>query len=88
LRTNDGYEIDLIFSLSGITYAIEIKLSSSPGRGDRERIEKAAGIIGADKKVLISKTPDHIENESFVSTNLRDFLTKSLSSYRLNRLIE
>lgn len=88
LRTNDGYEIDLIFSLSGITYAIEIKLSSSPGRGDRERIEKAAGMIGADKKVLISKTPDHIENESFVSTNLRDFLTKSLSSYRLNRLIE
>ena len=88
LRTNDGYEIDLIFSLSGITYAIEIKLSSSPGRGDRERIEKAADIIGADKKVLISKTPDHIENESFVSTNLRDFLTKSLSSYRLNRLIE
>lgn len=81
LRTNDGYEIDLIFRLSGITYAIEIKLSSSPGKGDRERVEKAAAMIGADRKVLISKTPDHIESEDFVSTNLRGFLTKSLRSY-------
>jgi uncharacterized protein len=78
LRTNDGYEIDLIFSLLGITYAIEIKLSSAPGKGDREQVEKAAGIIGADRKVLISKTPDHIESGAFVSTNLRGFLTKSL----------
>jgi hypothetical protein len=80
LRTNDGYEIDLIFSLSGITYAIEIKLSSAPGKGDREQVEKAAGMIGADRKVLISKTPDHIESGAFISTNLRGFLTKSLGS--------
>lgn len=81
LRTNDGYEIDLIFSLSGITYAIEIKLSSSPGQGDKERLEKAASLIGADRKVLISKTPDHTESEVFISTNLRGFLSKTLMSH-------
>jgi predicted AAA+ superfamily ATPase len=78
LRTNDGYEIDLILSVSGMTYAIEIKLSSSPGRGDRERIEKAADMIGADQRILISKAPDHVESDDFVSTNLRGFLTKTL----------
>jgi predicted AAA+ superfamily ATPase len=79
LRTNDGYEIDLILSLSGMTYAIEIKLSSSPGKGDRERIEKTADMIGAERRVLISKAPSHVESQAFVSTNLRGFLTKTLS---------
>jgi len=79
LRTNDGYEIDLILSLSGMTYAIEIKLSSSPGKGDRDRIEKTADMIGADRRVLISKIPGHVESKAFVSTNLRGFLTKTLS---------
>jgi predicted AAA+ superfamily ATPase len=78
LRTNDGYEIDLILGLSGETYAIEIKLSSSPGKGDRERIEKTADMIGADKRVLISKVPGHVESDTFISTNLRGFLAKTL----------
>ena len=79
LRTNDGYEIDLIFSLSGINYAIEIKLSSSPGAGDRDRLEKAARLIGADRKILISKTPEHAESQDFISTNLKGFLGRILS---------
>ncbi len=49
LRTNDGYELDLIFGLSGVTYAVEIKLSTSPGKGDQERLEKAANLIGVKK---------------------------------------
>jgi len=81
LRTNDGYEIDLIFSLKGIMYAVEIKLSSSPSMEDRERIEKAARMINADRKILISRTPDHIESKDFVSTNLRGFLVKILGSH-------
>jgi predicted AAA+ superfamily ATPase len=79
LRTNDGYEIDLILSLSGMTYAIEIKLSSSPGKGDRERIEKTADMIDAERRVLISRAPGHVESQAFVSTNLRGFLTRTLS---------
>jgi uncharacterized protein len=74
LRTNDGYEIDLVLSLSGITYAIEVKLTSSPGKGDAERLQKASDMIGATKRILISKTPEHVEGRAFVSTNLRRFL--------------
>jgi hypothetical protein len=36
-------------------------------------------MIGADRRVLISKIADHIESKDFVSTNLRGFLTKTLS---------
>ena len=74
LRTNDGYEIDLILGLSGITYAIEVKLTSSPGKGDAEPLQKAADMIGAAKRILISKTTEHVESRSFVSTNPRRFL--------------
>ena len=74
LRTNDGYEIDLIFGLSGTTYAIEIKLTSSPGQGDMRRLNKTADMIGAATRVLISRTPEHIESDIFISTNPRRFL--------------
>lgn len=74
LRTNDGYEIDLILSLSGTIYAIEIKLTSIATQGDMHRLQKAADLIGKTVKVLISRTSDHIENQALVSTNLRGFL--------------
>lgn len=74
LRTNDGYEVDLIIVLSGITYAIEIKLTSQPGKLDMQRLQKAADLIGKTVKVLISRTSDHVENETLISTNPRMFL--------------
>jgi uncharacterized protein len=74
LRTNDGYEIDLVLSLSGTIYAVEVKLTSIPAQGDMHRLQKAAGLIGETVKVLISRTSDHIENQALVSTNLRGFL--------------
>ena len=74
LRTNDGYEVDLIIVLSGITYAIEIKLTSQPGKSDMQRLQKAADLIGKTIKVLISRTSDHVENEALISTNPRMFL--------------
>jgi hypothetical protein len=74
LRTNDGYEVDLIIVFSGITYAIEIKLTSLPRQSDMQRLQKAADLIGKTVKVLISRTSDHTENESLISTNPRMFL--------------
>jgi hypothetical protein len=75
LRTTDGHELDLVFRLHGITYAVEIKLSSSPGTDDMKRLRKAAEMIGAEKQVLISRTVNPVENEAMMSTNLRGFLT-------------
>jgi len=42
LRTADGQELDLIIKFLGLTYAIEIKLTSSPGREDIQRLKKTA----------------------------------------------
>ena len=74
LRTNDGYEIDLIIALSGTTYAIEIKLTTSPSPADIKRLTKTAALIGNVTAVLISRSPDHIEGDKVLSKNLRMFL--------------
>ncbi len=55
LRTNDGYEIDLIVTFSGTTYAIEMKLTSSPSPSDMQRPEQTAALIGTSTRVLISR---------------------------------
>jgi predicted AAA+ superfamily ATPase len=69
-RTNDGYELDLLLILNGKKWAFEIKLSSSPGRDELDRLKKAAEMVGADRKVLISRTRREIEGTDVVSTNL------------------
>ena len=73
-RTSDGNEIDLIFIINRTIFAVEIKLSSSPGRDDLKRLKKAADLIGECQKVLISKTAHPTESTGFLSTNLRGFL--------------
>ena len=74
LRTNDGYEIDLIISLSGTVYTIEIKLTSSPSQGDMQRLRKTSALIGGTTAVLISRTRDHLVSDALISTNPRMFL--------------
>lgn len=74
LRTNDGYEIDLIITFSGTTYAMEIKLTSSPSPSDMQRLNKTAALIGTPTRVLISRSTDHIQSDNQLSTNLRMFL--------------
>jgi hypothetical protein len=74
LRTSDGQELDLILKVGGLTYAIEIKLTSSPAHEDLQRLRKTADLIEAEKKVLISRTIRPVESEELISTNLRGFL--------------
>ena len=69
-RTNDGHELDLFLILNGKKWAFEIKLSGSPGRDELDRLKKAAEMVGADRKVLISRTRREIEGADVVSTNL------------------
>jgi len=56
LRTNDGYELDLIVQSRGKLIAFEIKLTSSPRPADMARLEKTASLIDADWSVLVSRT--------------------------------
>jgi hypothetical protein len=69
-RTSDGHEIDLVLNLRGRQWAIEIKLSSAPGRADVERLSYAAGMIGADGAILVSRTPTTVSGPFATSTNL------------------
>lgn len=73
-KTNDGYELDLVLILKGKIWAIEIKLTSHVKKEDLDRLNKAADLIGAHNRVLISRTPDTIASGNIYSTNLSDFL--------------
>ncbi|MBN1441540.1 MAG: ATP-binding protein [Planctomycetes bacterium] len=74
LRTSDRYEIDLVLVLRGDIWAIEIKLTSSPGPDDFARLDKSAAIIGAKRRVLISRVRDAAEGTGRLSCSLGHFL--------------
>lgn len=70
LRTSDGYELDLILFFSKGCWAFEIKLSTSPDQRDLERLNIAADLIQADKRLLVSKTKQTVRGKSSISTHL------------------
>jgi uncharacterized protein len=69
-RTSDGHEIDLVLELRGKRWAIEVKLSSAPKHADIERLSGAAEMIGADRAILVSRTPSTVSGPLATSTNL------------------
>jgi predicted AAA+ superfamily ATPase len=73
-RTSDGYELDLLLKYRAKLWAIEMKLSSSPDRGDMDRLNKVADLVGANKRILISKSKEHIESKDVMMTDLQGFL--------------
>lgn len=76
LRTSDQYEIDLVLDFGRTLWAIEAKLTASPSVGDMKRLNKAADFIHADKRILVSRTPRHVESGNTISTNLPALLKK------------
>lgn len=63
LRTSDGYELDLVLDWGSRRWAVEVKLTSDPSTGIIERLRKTAGLIGADRCVLVCRIAHKIENE-------------------------
>jgi predicted AAA+ superfamily ATPase len=74
LRTGDRHEIDLVLVRGGDLWAIEIKLTTSPSPEDFSSLEKAASIIGAKHRVLISRVREVSEGEGKLSCSLEHFL--------------
>ena len=72
LRTTDQWEIDLVIERGQHRWAIEIKLTSSPGPSDLVRLNKAADLIDADRRILVSQTQQKAEGEMAISCNLAD----------------
>ena len=77
-RTSDGLECDLILDSAGLCEVIEIKLTISPSLNDFKKLETIAGLVGAQRKVLISRTetPDQAPSGNSWSVNLPTYLAR------------
>ena len=73
-RTSDQHEIDLVLDLDGELWAIEIKLTASPDTGDMARLDKAADLIGATRRFLVSQTTRSAGSADRASCDLPRFL--------------
>lgn len=70
LRTSDGWEIDLLLELGTQRWAFEIKLTTDPSRDDFARLNAAADLCGATRRVLLSRVPRASRNERDWSCDL------------------
>ena len=70
LRTTDQYEIDLVLNFAKERWAVEIKLTTSPGEGDMARLNQAADMIDADRRFLVSQARGVVESGNQVVCNL------------------
>jgi hypothetical protein len=74
-RTSDGHELDLVLELGADLWAIEFKLTSSPGPDDLRRLGKTADLIGPTRRVLVSQVSEPTGDGRRDSTNLDSFLS-------------
>jgi len=70
LRTSDQHEIDLVLDLGGRLWAIEVKLTSNPGADVMRRLNQTADLIGARKRILVSRTARAVATDREVSCSL------------------
>lgn len=75
LRTSDGYEIDLLLELEGRRWAIEVKLTTAPGPADFDRLSRAADLVGAERRILVSRTSAGAVHGRNASVNLVGLLS-------------
>ncbi|MBN2492888.1 MAG: ATP-binding protein, partial [Planctomycetes bacterium] len=75
-RTSDQHELDLVLDFGRELWAIEVKLTASPGSDDLERLNRTADLIEASRRFLISQTRRPTEGEHQASCNLPSFLER------------
>jgi len=73
-RTSNGVEIDLVLDFGSELWAIEIKLTSNPSEGDFQQLNKAADMIGATRRVLVSRMKRSVESDTVLLCNLNRLL--------------
>jgi predicted AAA+ superfamily ATPase len=75
-RSSDGYEIDLVLDFGNDLWAVECKLTSSPAPEDFRRLDKAADMIGAARRYLVSRTKTTAGTGTRMSCGLERFLSE------------
>lgn len=79
-RTADGLEIDLVFEHAGHLWAVETKLTSAPSGEDLARLDRAAELIGADRRILVAQVRESVVRDGRGVASLRgllDLLTRA-----------
>jgi len=76
LRTSDQYEIDLLLDFGTERWACEIKLTADPKADDLARLKTVADLIGAERRILISRTRNPMEAGDCASLNVPGFLAR------------
>lgn len=74
-RTQEGLELDLVIQFPKERWAFEMKLTTAPTPEDLQKLNKAADLINADRRVLLSRTLSHQDDGKTMSTNLPHLLT-------------
>jgi predicted AAA+ superfamily ATPase len=75
-RTSDGHGLDLLVDTQGGRWAFEVKLTAAPDAGHVRRLNQAADLVQADRRVLISRVREPAENGTCLSCSLGDFLRR------------
>jgi uncharacterized protein len=73
-RTSDQYELDLVLERGRERWAVEIKLTAAPSPADMARLDAAADLIGASRRILVSKVARSAGDRRRVSCNLPGFI--------------
>jgi predicted AAA+ superfamily ATPase len=73
-RTGDQNEVDLLLDFGKEMWAIEVKLTSSPSLEDMARLDKAADLVNASRRFLVSQTARPSGDDHRLSCNLSAFL--------------
>lgn len=73
-RTSDGRELDLVLDFGVERWAVEIKLTSQPTTDMLHRLQHAADLIHARRRVLVCRVNRKLENESVLVTPLPSWL--------------
>ena len=74
LRTSDRYELDLVLEIGQERWAIEVKLTASPGPADLDRLNRTADLIAATRRFLVTQTSRPSGDEYRASCNLPAFI--------------
>ena len=67
---SDRHKLDLVLDLGKERWAIEVKLTASPGPRDMGRLDKTADMIGASRRFLVSQTSRSTGDDERASCNL------------------
>jgi predicted AAA+ superfamily ATPase len=75
-RTSDQYELDLVLDRGRERWAIEIKLTASPGPADMARLDRTADLIDASRRFLVSQVARSSGTPERASCNLAGLIDR------------